>query len=573
MSDNPSKLTVGLLEEANFPTWRPVMEARLRQLGVFRIVTGERTEPEEPNYVVPTPAGGTAAAPVAAVALTREERALNAQLKSAYKRELNEFKDSQEKAAGDILAHLPPLSLRPPPRHTSCLAWCLRNPKPSGVYSPTSTVSSPTQRTETSTKPTLASLLTIRMSPGTLPRRSLQPRQTEVRTLSESLPKALADIKTYVAVAAQVGAKHTGHSSVSSPPSRPPARTPVPTRPARERPAALPEVLISMAAFEPSWKHTFVADTFVRTLNTFLGAWDDSRGIRVVAARVTRGDQIAITGAPGVSLIAMSRLVAPVPWGKIVGQALGAVDPDALALRAKISDKWSKVRISGVPTGKSGSRDAFSPTELLASMREATPFTRDLLVRQEPRWIRPPELYGPGEVSSFSFAFKDPDGELLKKLCRAPVFVTGVKARASQWKEKASASGPGPASSIATSPESDRASPATRSISAATSTTASGTVGLWPTHAAAGPHHPVPTQAGRGGQPGRGQEAVKEAACAGARPTRGASTDIGDNRAFLHAHPDSSYPRSGSAWGLTVSFLLFAIRFMAIGRTHHLKWT
>jgi hypothetical protein len=83
MSDNLSKLTVGLLEEANFPTWRPAMEARLRQLGVFRIVTGERTEPEEPDYTVATPAAGTAAAPIAAIPLTREEQALNAQLKSA----------------------------------------------------------------------------------------------------------------------------------------------------------------------------------------------------------------------------------------------------------------------------------------------------------------------------------------------------------------------------------------------------------------------------------------------------------------------------------------------------------
>jgi hypothetical protein len=106
MSDNPSKLTVPLLEETNFPSWRLAMEARLRQLGVFRIVTGERKEPEAPDYVTPTPAGGTATVPVAAVCLTREEQTLNAQLKVAYERELNEFKDRQEKAAGDILAHL-----------------------------------------------------------------------------------------------------------------------------------------------------------------------------------------------------------------------------------------------------------------------------------------------------------------------------------------------------------------------------------------------------------------------------------------------------------------------------------
>jgi hypothetical protein len=106
MSDNPSKLTVGLLEETNFPTWRPAVEARLRQLGVFCNVTGERTEPEAPDHVKPIPAAGTATVPIAAIPLTREEKALNAQLKEAYERELNEFRDHQEKAAGDILAHL-----------------------------------------------------------------------------------------------------------------------------------------------------------------------------------------------------------------------------------------------------------------------------------------------------------------------------------------------------------------------------------------------------------------------------------------------------------------------------------
>jgi hypothetical protein len=74
MSDNPSKLMVPLLEESNFPLWRPAMEACLRQLGIFRIVTGKRTELEEPNYVEETPATATATA----IPLSREERTLNA---------------------------------------------------------------------------------------------------------------------------------------------------------------------------------------------------------------------------------------------------------------------------------------------------------------------------------------------------------------------------------------------------------------------------------------------------------------------------------------------------------------
>jgi hypothetical protein len=70
MLDNPSQLTVPLLEETNFPTWCPAMEARLRQLRVSCIVTGECKEPEVPDYAVSTPAVGTAAAPIAAVLLT-----------------------------------------------------------------------------------------------------------------------------------------------------------------------------------------------------------------------------------------------------------------------------------------------------------------------------------------------------------------------------------------------------------------------------------------------------------------------------------------------------------------------
>jgi hypothetical protein len=70
MLDNALKLTVGLLKETNFPTWCPAMEARLCQLGVFRIVTSERTAPEAPDYAELTPAAGTAAAPITVIPLT-----------------------------------------------------------------------------------------------------------------------------------------------------------------------------------------------------------------------------------------------------------------------------------------------------------------------------------------------------------------------------------------------------------------------------------------------------------------------------------------------------------------------
>jgi hypothetical protein len=93
MLDNPSKLSVPLLEEANYPIWRPAMEVRLRQFGVFRIVTGETQEPSPPGLIPPTQdaQGHDELLPQAALILNKQ---------------LSAYREREEKAAGDILAHL-----------------------------------------------------------------------------------------------------------------------------------------------------------------------------------------------------------------------------------------------------------------------------------------------------------------------------------------------------------------------------------------------------------------------------------------------------------------------------------
>jgi hypothetical protein len=64
MSDNQCKLPVTLLEETNYLTWCPAMEAHLRVLGVVRIVIGERTELEVLDYAGATPQFGWCRLPV-----------------------------------------------------------------------------------------------------------------------------------------------------------------------------------------------------------------------------------------------------------------------------------------------------------------------------------------------------------------------------------------------------------------------------------------------------------------------------------------------------------------------------
>jgi hypothetical protein len=101
MSDNPSKLSVPLLEEANYPTWRPAMEARLRQFGDFRIVTVETQEPSPPGLIPPTQDAQGRDEPLPQAALI-----LNGQMTLEYQKQLSTYREREEKAAGDILAHL-----------------------------------------------------------------------------------------------------------------------------------------------------------------------------------------------------------------------------------------------------------------------------------------------------------------------------------------------------------------------------------------------------------------------------------------------------------------------------------
>jgi transposase InsO family protein len=101
MSDNPSKLSVPLLEEANYPTWRPAMEARLRQLSIFRIVTGETQELLPPGLILHTQDTQGHDEPLPQAALI-----LNGQMTLEYQKQLSAYCKREEKAAGDILAYL-----------------------------------------------------------------------------------------------------------------------------------------------------------------------------------------------------------------------------------------------------------------------------------------------------------------------------------------------------------------------------------------------------------------------------------------------------------------------------------
>jgi hypothetical protein len=77
------------------------MEARLRQLGVFRIVTGKTQEPLPPGLIphMQDAQGHDEQLPQAALIL-------NGQMTLEYQKQLSAYREREEKAADNILAHL-----------------------------------------------------------------------------------------------------------------------------------------------------------------------------------------------------------------------------------------------------------------------------------------------------------------------------------------------------------------------------------------------------------------------------------------------------------------------------------
>jgi hypothetical protein len=98
MLDNTSThLSVFELTENNFITWRPCIQAHLAQRGLLRVVHGDLLPPTAPSLLSPQ---GTA------TTLTNAESIANAQAEQDYEQRLKLWLDKDEKARGDILAHV-----------------------------------------------------------------------------------------------------------------------------------------------------------------------------------------------------------------------------------------------------------------------------------------------------------------------------------------------------------------------------------------------------------------------------------------------------------------------------------
>jgi hypothetical protein len=95
---------------------------------------------------------------------------------------------------------------------------------------------------------------------------------------------------------------------------------------------------------------------------------------------------------------------------------------------------WSKVTLRAVYARDTPSSNVYSNDDLMVALM-ANPVMSRFKITQAPRWVRRPEDID-GFKSSISFAFEDPDGQLIKLLLKTQLFMFGSPVRAKRWEDK-----------------------------------------------------------------------------------------------------------------------------------------
>jgi hypothetical protein len=95
---------------------------------------------------------------------------------------------------------------------------------------------------------------------------------------------------------------------------------------------------------------------------------------------------------------------------------------------------WSKLTLRAVYARDTPSSNVYSDDDLLHALMN-NPVMSKIKIIQAPRWVRRPEDIE-GFKSSISFAFKDPDGQLIKLLLKTQLFMFGSPVQAKRWEDK-----------------------------------------------------------------------------------------------------------------------------------------
>ena len=190
-----------------------------------------------------------------------------------------------------------------------------------------------------------------------------------------------------------------------------PSMAPPPPPKAKNQPPALkgnhlPQAVIwYRGRIDPASRPSFV--DLVTDINTSLRDSPKHSHVRVVGVKWTSSSNLVVCAqAPSPSAL-VAALVAVQP----------ALSSDLLIVKDIIPNtRWSCVTLSHVYTGKGPDSSHHTPDTLHEELTLNNLSYARLTVRQLPTWIRNPDSFKDGQLSTISFAFEDPDGNITRQI-------------------------------------------------------------------------------------------------------------------------------------------------------------
>ena len=221
-------------------------------------------------------------------------------------------------------------------------------------------------------------------------------------TLDRKIDELKEETKTSLKSFAEAVKAPAPQTSPTNPVTKPKNKPPLPL-PKSER---LPQAIIHFEGrVDPKSRPSFT--DLVPRLNSSLHSNSKFSHVKVVGVKWTQASNLVV------------RALAPNP--SVLTSALQAVQAsiafDGLTIKDVTPNiRWSRMTLSHVYTGKETHSAMFGPSDIHEELTNNNPNYAALTIRQPPRWVRNPETFVDGQVSSISFAFEDPDGSVLRKL-------------------------------------------------------------------------------------------------------------------------------------------------------------
>ncbi|KAH8988721.1 hypothetical protein EDB86DRAFT_3081364 [Lactarius hatsudake] len=254
----------------------------------------------------------------------------------------------------------------------------------------------------------------------------------------QTLEDSLADLRRTCSAPPPAPPPAPAPPTPKPPAPRPPKAKPAVPALAKPTPAkATPPPSHQTGAAPPAVRHSPAA--ICAHLNAALA--QSSHQVTLSAARWTAKNNLVVVAGPDTTAPQLTSS------SHFLTTALGAFlshDPTSpLSVTARENVRWSRLTVNGLPTGASAARGAFTPQECHASLLADNPVYRSLRLTQPPSWVRRPDSYGPGSLSSLVVAFEDPDGSALSALLASRVlYAFGSAGTLKRWKSKPRAKTP-----------------------------------------------------------------------------------------------------------------------------------